>query len=132
MNNQERLRQNWNREGSQGVAREGMALLQGLVVCGICGRKMGVQNRALSEKRSPSYICQSSYHNGDGDKICQSMTSRPVDAAIVEAFLETVSPMSLEVGLRVLEQLEQDLAAQRRQRELQLEQARGAVGATSI
>ncbi len=122
--NCERLRQNWNTEGTHGVAREGTALLQGIVYCGICGRKMGVQNRALSEKRSPSYICQSSYHNGDGDKICQSMTSRPVDAAIVEAFLETVSPMSLEVGLRVLEQLEQDLAAQRRQRELQLEQAR--------
>jgi len=47
-----------------------------------------------------------------------------VDAAIVEAFLESVSPMRLEVGFRVLEQLEQDLAAQRRQRELQLEQAR--------
>jgi hypothetical protein len=38
--------------------------------------------------------------------------------------LEAVSPMSLEVGLQVLEQLEQDLAAQCRQRELQLEQAR--------
>jgi hypothetical protein len=52
------------------------------------------------------------------------MTSRPVDAAIAEAFLEAVSPMSVEVGTRVLEQLEQDLAAQRQQRELQLEQAR--------
>src|SRR6201987_4106959 len=52
------------------------------------------------------------------------MTSRPVDAAIVEAFLESVPPMSSELGFRVLEQLEQDLAAQRRQRELQLEQAR--------
>ena len=122
--NGERLRQNWNCEGTRGVAREGNALLQGMVYCGICGRKMGVQNRALSEKRSPSYICQSGYYNGEGDKVCQSMTSRPVDAAIVEAFLEAVSPMSLEVGLQVLEQLEQDLAAQRRQRELQLEQAR--------
>ena len=122
--NGERLRQNWNCEETRGVAREGNALLQGIVYCGICGRKMGVQNHARSEKRSPSYICQSSYHNGEGDKICQSMTSRPVDAAIVEAFLESVSPMSLELGFRVLEQLEQDLAAQRRQRELQLEQAR--------
>jgi hypothetical protein len=52
------------------------------------------------------------------------MTSRPVDAAIAEAFLEAVSPVGVEVGFRVLEQLEQDLAAQRRQRELQLEQAR--------
>jgi DNA invertase Pin-like site-specific DNA recombinase len=121
--NGERMYQNWNRgQGTRGVAREGSALLQGMVYCAICGRKMGVQNRALSEKRSPSYICQSGYE--DGDKLCQSMTSRPVDAIVVEAFLESVSPMSLEVGLRVLEQLENDLAVQRRQRELQLEQAR--------
>ena len=106
------------------MAREGNALLQGIVYCGICGCKMGVQNRAVSEKRSPAYICQASYHNGDADKICQSMTSRPVDAAVVEAFLEAVSPVGVEVGFRVLEQLEPDLAAQRRQRELQLEQAR--------
>jgi hypothetical protein len=79
--NGERLRQNWNREDANGVAREGNALLQGIVYCGICGCKMGVQNRALSEKRSPSYICQANYQNGEVDKICQSMTSRPVDAA---------------------------------------------------
>jgi hypothetical protein len=122
--NGERLRQNWNREESNGVVREGSALLQGIVYCGICGSKMGVQNHALREKRSPSYICQASYGNGDTDKICQSMTSRPVDAAIAEAFLEAVSPLGVEVGFRVLEQLEQDIAAQRRQRELQLEQSR--------
>src|SRR5260370_24387511 len=52
------------------------------------------------------------------------MTSRRVDGALAEDFVESVSPMRLEVGLRVLEQLEQDLAVQRRQRELQLEQAR--------
>jgi hypothetical protein len=52
------------------------------------------------------------------------MTSRPVDAAVVEAFLTAASPMSLKVATRVLDQVEQDLTAQRRQRELQLEQAR--------
>ena len=98
--------------------------MQGIAYCGICGNKMGVQNRVLCEKRSPSYICQASYHSGDADKICQSMTSRPVDAAIAEAFLEAVSPLGVEVGFRVLEKLEHDIAAQRRQRELQLEQAR--------
>jgi DNA invertase Pin-like site-specific DNA recombinase len=121
--NGERMYQNWNRgRQTRGVVREGSALLQGMVYCGLCGRKMGVQNRAVSEKRSPTYLCQSGYE--DGDTICQSMTSRPVDAAVVEAFLQSVSPLSLEVGLRVLEQLENDLAVQRRQRELQLEQAR--------
>jgi hypothetical protein len=52
------------------------------------------------------------------------MTSRPVDAAVAEAFLAAVSPISLRVATQVLDQVEQDLIAQRRQRELQLEQAR--------
>jgi hypothetical protein len=121
--NQEQLRQNWSHDGSQGVSREGRALLQGIVYCGVCGRKMSVQNRAVKENRSPSYICERGYQDGD-EKICQSMTSRPVDAAVVEAFLAAVSPISLRVATQVLDQVEQDLIAQRRQHELQLEQAR--------
>ena len=121
--NHEQMRQNWHDgDETHGVAREGEALLQGIVYCGICGRKMGVQHHAASEKRSSAYICQSGYE--DGDRLCQSMTSRPVDAAVGEAFLESVSPLNLAIGLRVVEQLENDLSAQQRQRDLQLEQAR--------
>ncbi len=121
--NNEQMRQNWHDgEETRGVAREGEALLQGMVYCAICGRKMGVQHHAASEKRSSSYLCQSGYE--DGDRLCQSMTSRPVDAVVGQAFLESVSPLNLAIGLRVVEQLETDLAAQQRQRDLQLEQAR--------
>ena len=105
------------------MAREGTALLQGLVVRGRCGRKMTVQHRVAREGRSPSYICQQGYSEGDAH-ICQSMTSRAVDAGVVQAFLEAVSPESVPIAMRVLDQIEQDLAGQRRQRELQLEQAR--------
>ena len=52
------------------------------------------------------------------------MTSRAVDDGVVQAFLEAVSPERLPVAMRVLDQIEHDLAGQRRQRELQLEQAR--------
>ncbi len=123
VSNQARLRQNWNREGSRGVAREGTAFLQGLVVCGRCGRTMGVQHHSAHERRSSVYVCQQGYSNGDAH-VCQSMTSRAVDAGVVQAFLEAVSPESLPVAMRVLDQIEQDLAGQRRQRELQLEHAR--------
>src|SRR5438552_2214101 len=99
--NQERLRQNWSHDGNRGVPREGSALLQGIVYCGVCGRKMSVQNRAARENRSPSYICGRGYQDGD-EKVCQSMTSRPVDAAVVEAFLGAVSPISLGVAMQVL------------------------------
>jgi DNA invertase Pin-like site-specific DNA recombinase len=121
--NQERLRQNWSREGNRGTPREGSALLQGIVYCGVCGRKMSVQNRAAKENRSPSYICGRGYKDGD-EEICQSMTSRPVDAAVVDVFLAAISPLSLQLTTQLLDQVEQDLVVQRRQRELQLEQAR--------
>src|SRR5437764_8517274 len=52
------------------------------------------------------------------------MTAQPVDAAVSAAFLAAVAPMSLAVSVRVLDRLEQDLAAQRYQRDLQLDQAR--------
>lgn len=121
--NRNQLRQNWNREMSTGAAREGSALLQGIVYCGVCGRKMSIQNRASIEKRSPAYTCQRGYTDGDRH-ICQSMTARHVDAGVVAAFLEAISPVQLEVAIRVMEQVEENIEAQRRQWELQLEQAR--------
>ena len=121
--NQEHLRQNWGHDENQGVPREGRALLQGMVYCGLCGRKMSVQNRAVKENRSPSYVCGRGYQDGE-EKSCQCMTSRPIDAAVVEVFLAAVSPISLQVATQVIDQVEQDLISQRRQRDLQLEQAR--------
>lgn len=124
MQTQQQLRQNWQRDGNRGVARQGTALLQGIVWCGHCGRKMGVQHQATKEKRSPAYICQQGHQQDGEDRICQSMTARPVDAAVVQAFLETVSPVGVEVAVAVLSQIEQQLADLRHQWELQLEQAR--------
>src|SRR6266702_8720211 len=124
MQTQQQLRQNWQRDSSRGVARQGTALLQGIVWCGHCGRKMGVQHQATKEKRSATYICQLGHQQDGEDTICQSMTARPVDAAVVQAFLEAVSPVGVEVAVRVLSHVEQQLQDLRRQWELQLEQAR--------
>lgn len=124
MQTQQQLRQNWQRNGSRGVARQGAALLQGIVWCGHCGRKMGVQHHASKEKRSPAYICQQGHQQDAEDTICQSMTSRPVDAAVVQAFLEAVSPMGVEVAVGVLDHVEQQLQDVQHQWKLQLEQAR--------
>jgi hypothetical protein len=52
------------------------------------------------------------------------MTARPVDSAVVQAFLEAVSPVGVEVAVQVLAHVEQQLADLRRQWELQLEHAR--------
>ena len=45
-----------------GPAREGSALLQGLVICGRCGRRMTVRYHTLADRtRVPAYDCQ---HDG--------------------------------------------------------------------
>ena len=123
LQNREQLRRNWARDGRPGVAREGAALLQGIVFCGVCGRPMRALYRAARERRAPAYVCDRGYRDGDGH-VCQTMTAPPVEAAVVAAFLDAVSPLRLEVALRVLDEVEQDLAAQRRQWEGQLDQAR--------
>jgi hypothetical protein len=84
---------------------------------------MSVQNRAVKESRSPSYVCGRGYQDGE-EKTCQCMTSRPIDAAVVEAFLGAVSPISIRVATQVMDQIDEDLTSQRRQRALQVEQAR--------
>ena len=75
------------------------------------------------ESRSPSYVCGRGYQDGD-EKSCQCMSSRPIDTVVVEAFLTAVSPVNVRVATEVMNQIEQELISQRRQRELQLEQAR--------
>jgi len=121
--NRAQLRHNWYREGQRGAARDGTALLQGIVVCGICGQKMSVQHHAARERRSPTYLCAQGYHEG-ARHICQSMTARPVDAAVVAAFMDAVAPLQIDVAMQVLAQIEQQIAVERRQWELQIEQAR--------
>jgi DNA invertase Pin-like site-specific DNA recombinase len=119
----EQLRANWYRDHQPGAAREGRALLQGLAGCGVCGQRLHVQHWAARERRAPSYICDHAYRDGAA-RVCQSVSARPVDAAVVAAFLEAVSPLQLELSVRVLDRADQERAARRRQQELQLEQAR--------
>ena len=118
----ERLRANWYRAGQPGAAREGQALLQGIVGCGVCGHTLHVQHWAARDRRAPAYVCDRAYRDG-AERICQTVSARPVDAAVAAAFLDAVSPLRLELSRRVLERAEQERAARRRQHELQIEQA---------
>ncbi len=121
--NRQRLRQNWFRSMSTGAAREGAALLQGLVWCGRCGAKMHVNSHSVRDKRRPSYICHRAYSDG-ATSICQSMTSKPVDDLVVQLFLEAMAPAQIEVAMQVVDKLQQEQQALQQQWERQLSQAR--------
>jgi DNA invertase Pin-like site-specific DNA recombinase len=122
---QERIERNRNVakfEVSQ-VVREGSALLQGLARCSKCGRSMYVIYRGQrSGSNYPYYICNVT-HNYFGGGYCQSIGGRRVDRFVEETFLEMVSPASLNIHLKVLENIEQQEDMTLKQLELQLEKA---------
>jgi DNA invertase Pin-like site-specific DNA recombinase len=107
--NQERISANAQRFGKErekGPPREGSGLLQGLVLCGRCGRRMGVRYHLRhSGERVPCYFCQYEA-TSHGAKTCQAVWGIGVDAAISDLLLELVSPLTLEVALSVERELQ--------------------------
>jgi DNA invertase Pin-like site-specific DNA recombinase len=120
--NQRILRANWYRADQRGAPRKGAALLQGLVFCGRCGRKMGIQHYATREKRAPAYTCYQAYQT-EGGASCQCRSAHGVDAAVTGLFLQAVSPAKVDIALRALQELEHERITVREQWALQLQQA---------
>ena len=121
--NRRRLRQNGFRPMTRGAPRAGAALLQGLVWCGRCGARMGVNSYAVQERRKPSYICNRAYNEGAAHT-CQSMSSQPIDAQVVALFLEAMAPAQIALAMQVVDNLRAEKQALQQQWEQQLSQAR--------
>ena len=102
--------------------REGSALLQGLVRCGICGRAMHINYHGHSNKSYPYYVCNIANRNF-GKGYCQSIGGRRIDQTVTEIFLETVSPASLSIQLQALQQIQNNDDMALKQLQLQLEKA---------
>ncbi len=84
--------------------REGVALLQGLVICGRCGRRMTVRYIVSHGHPEPLYRCQ---RRGiqRAEPVCQSLPGAAIDRAVSELVLETVTPASIDVAVEVFEEL---------------------------
>jgi hypothetical protein len=83
-----------------GPAREGPALLQGHVVCGICGNRMSVRYHRRGEWYAPDYFCHRNYME-HGDPVCQDVPGTGVDKAVGNLLVEAMTPMAMEVSLAV-------------------------------
>lgn len=118
LRNQERLDSNrtCRFDEQPGAAREGAALLQGIVICGRCGRRMQVHY--LADGVTPGYECNVA-HLHLGVNRCQAMRGDGVDAAVA-----ALQPAQLEVSLAALDQLEAQARDLDRQWQRQLERAR--------
>ncbi len=102
-----------------GAPREGDALLQGLVLCGRCGRRMQVQY----SKHGPRYVCRDASMRYAAST-CQSFGQRYLDEAVRACFFEAVKPAQLDTLLAALETLEQERQSREKGWQLRLERAR--------
>lgn len=109
------------RRGS--VPREGAGLLQGRVVCGLCGARMRVRYQQVGGHQEPYYQCTEASVRQAG-KLCQSIRGRGIDEAISTLLLETVSPAALDVALAVQEEIADRVRQADAVRDAQLERTR--------
>jgi DNA invertase Pin-like site-specific DNA recombinase len=88
-----------------GPAREGAALLQGLAICGRCGRRMTVRYHFRRGVEVPDYQCMNRCIQEGGSR-CQTVPGAAVDEAVGVLLLDTLTPLALEVALTVQTELE--------------------------
>ena len=86
----------------------GPALLQGLIVCGVCGLRMTLRYHSSYGKLVPDYVCQR--HGIEyGKPKCQSIPGHNIDKAIEQLLLELVKPVTLEIAFTVQQEVQQRL-----------------------
>jgi len=85
--------------------REGPALLQGLAICGRCGRKMSIRYRKPVDTLLPIYQCAGILDKFCGPK-CQSIPGVKIDEAIGNLLVEKMSLDTIEVCLAVQKELQ--------------------------
>jgi hypothetical protein len=109
--NQKRLHESAQAIGSdrrQSPAREGPALLQGLILCGRCGGRMTVRYHMRYGRLCPEYLCQREGIE-HAQPVCQQVPGSGIDEAIGALLIEAVSPVALEVALTVQQELQSRL-----------------------
>ena len=93
------------RDRAAGPPREGPALLQGIIICGICGQRMTVRYHQRRGQELPAYVCQ---RDGieHGRRICQAVPGAGLDTRTGQLLLDTLTPLAIEAALTVTAELQ--------------------------
>lgn len=89
-----------------GPVREGGALLQGLAICGHCGRKL--RTHYTGRTASPGYHCAGKNIVEGRGCYCLNVGAAQIDEAITRMVLTTLAPLGVEAALAAAERLEAD------------------------
>lgn len=104
--------------------REGVALLQGRVLCGRCGCRMRVRYDMRQGRQWPYYCCNDGTVRRAESRNCQWVQGTQIDAAISALVLQTVAPAAIDVALAVQQEIAQRVEQAAAMRATQLERCR--------
>jgi len=104
-----------------GVPRRGWALLQGIAVCGRCGRRMALRYSG-PHGDYPLYQCVSD-QSQDGSPRCQEVRALPVDATVERLLLEALAPDQIALAVAAMGQLDEEARLLEKQWALKRERA---------
>lgn len=110
-------------DGFQGTPREGKALLQGLVICGKCGRRMSPRYHGTGGCRA-AYECSQARKFDGSMGVCWTVAAAAIDTAVEVHVLEAFSSEQIDISLAVLSELENQAAETEKTWQLRLERAR--------
>lgn len=105
-----------------GAAREGLALLQGLLLCSKCGRKITIRYKG-SNGIYPSYECVWLKRDGLSGTYCFSLHCNLLDEAVSARVLEVLKPEQINIALKALKEIESRNEAVSKQWEMKIERA---------
>ena len=119
----ERLRRNVRPRGQGGgAAREGVALLQGILRCGRCGRRMQIAYSGTNG-HAVRYACVRAHHLHGAEHACQTLGGTRLEKAVAAAFLEAVTPAGVRACTEAVGELERAHEDRLRGQRLALERA---------
>ncbi|HVH87220.1 MAG TPA: recombinase family protein, partial [Terriglobales bacterium] len=118
----EKNRTNGEETMLSGPAREGLALLQGLLLCGNCGHAITVRYTG-NGGIYPTYLCNRRHLEALATKDCMSFRCDLLDAAVSEEVLKALRPAELQLALAALQELEARDQGILRQWQMRLERA---------
>jgi len=105
-----------------GAAREGLALLQGLLLCGTCGRRLSVRYKG-NGGIYPTYECARLKREGLARRSCMHLRCDLADDPVSSRILEVLRPAQIQIALKAQAAVENQDKAIDHQWQMRLERA---------
>jgi DNA invertase Pin-like site-specific DNA recombinase len=104
--------------------REGPALLQGIIMCGRCGKRMTLRYHQRHGQLAPQYVCQRDKIEQGRSNDCQRVPGTAIDEAIGMLLVGMVNSENIDIAVAVQRELQSRLDEVDRLRYRQVERCR--------